>query len=169
MFIKKTLKIQEKLKELEIFHENEIYIYISWYNKFAGFRWKHADVSRTQRVCHAIHIIFWIFSRQGITVPSFIILGYVSQILERGIFLLPPIREQPQKWPSWIRLRPLIHYSWIFIEYQPRTIEDHHCLLKRSRDLGPWLKYFGSSSKWFVGFRTYDTRYLHLLSNIELK
>ena len=26
--------------------------------KFAEFRWKNADVSRTQAVCHVIHIIF---------------------------------------------------------------------------------------------------------------
>ena len=48
--------------------------------------------------------IFWIFFRQGVTVPSFIIVGYMWQILERGPFW-PPIREQPQKGPSWIGLR----------------------------------------------------------------
>ena len=26
--------------------------------KFADFRWKNADVSRTQGVCHVIHIFF---------------------------------------------------------------------------------------------------------------
>ena len=26
--------------------------------KFADFRWKNADVSRTQGVCHLIHIFF---------------------------------------------------------------------------------------------------------------
>ena len=26
--------------------------------KFADFRWKNADVSRIQGVCHVIHIIF---------------------------------------------------------------------------------------------------------------
>ena len=34
--------------------------------------------------------------------PSFIIVGYVWQILGRG---LPPIREQPRKGPSWIGLK----------------------------------------------------------------
>ena len=34
---------------------------------------------------------FWNFFRQGVTVPSFIIVGYVWQILERGgLFALPP-------------------------------------------------------------------------------
>ena len=35
--------------------------------------------------------------------PSFIIAGYVWQILGWGTFL-PPIREQPRKGPSWIGL-----------------------------------------------------------------
>ena len=35
--------------------------------------------------------IVWIFSRWGITVPSFIMVGYVSQILgKRGLFAPPP-------------------------------------------------------------------------------
>ena len=39
------------------------------------------------------------------TVPSFIIVGYVRQILWKGdLFAPPPIREQPWKSPSWIVL-----------------------------------------------------------------
>ena len=38
------------------------------------------------------------------TVSSFMIVGYLWQILERGAFLALPIREQPQKGPSWIGL-----------------------------------------------------------------
>ena len=26
--------------------------------KFSDFRWKHADVSRTQEVCHVIHLFY---------------------------------------------------------------------------------------------------------------
>ena len=37
--------------------------------------------------------IFWIFFRWGVSVPSFIIAGYVWQILDRRSF--PPIPEQP--------------------------------------------------------------------------
>ena len=33
--------------------------------------------------------IFWTFFREGITVPNFIIVGYVWQTLGRGAFLLP--------------------------------------------------------------------------------
>ena len=50
--------------------------------------------------------IFSIFFRKGITVTSFIIAGHVWQISGRGsLFALPPIREKPQKGPSWIGLR----------------------------------------------------------------
>ena len=64
--------------------------------KFADFRRKTADVSRTYAVCHVIYI-FNIFLRCGITVPSFIIVGYVRQILgSRGAFLPPPSVRSPE-------------------------------------------------------------------------
>ena len=46
--------------------------------KVANLRRKYANVSRTQGMCLVIFFIFyfWIF-RQSITVPSFIIVGYV--------------------------------------------------------------------------------------------
>ena len=71
--------------------------------KFADFRWKNGDVSRTQGVCHVIHIHFGPSVDKVYFVPSFIIVGYVWQILRREAFL-PAIREQPQKSPSWIGL-----------------------------------------------------------------
>ena len=71
--------------------------------KFADFRWKNADVSRTQGVWHDSYM-FWIFFWQGITVPSFIIVGCVTDFRDGGPFCPPPIREQPQKSPSWIGL-----------------------------------------------------------------
>ena len=37
MFIKKSLKTQEKLKELEIMYRNAIYICISWYKRICWF------------------------------------------------------------------------------------------------------------------------------------
>ena len=58
--------------------------------KFADFWWKNADVSRTQGVCQVIYIIFWIFFRSGITVPSIIYVGYVWQILGKGDLSPPP-------------------------------------------------------------------------------
>ena len=35
-----------------------IYICISWYIKVANFRWKNADVSKTQGICHVIYMFF---------------------------------------------------------------------------------------------------------------
>ena len=74
--------------------------------KFAFFPWKML-MSAELKGC-ATWYIFWIFFRWGITVPSFIISGYVSQILGRGPFCRSPppprIRDQPQKDPSWIGL-----------------------------------------------------------------
>ena len=51
-----------------------IYVFLD-ITKVADFRRKNADVSRTQGVCYVIYILFR--SSLGITVPSFIILGYV--------------------------------------------------------------------------------------------
>ena len=64
--------------------------------KVADLRWKNADVSRTHGVSDMIYIFFLIFFRQGTTVPSSIIVGYVWQILGRGVFC-SPTREQPEK------------------------------------------------------------------------
>ena len=51
--------------------------------KFAGFRWKYADAS---------------FFGLGITVPSFIIVRYVWQILGMvGIFVPPPSASSPEE------------------------------------------------------------------------
>ena len=44
--------------------------------KFADFRRKNADRKNSGCVSRDLYI-FWIFFRQGITVPSFIIAGYV--------------------------------------------------------------------------------------------
>ena len=46
--------------------------------KIANFWWKNADVSRTQRMSHTRDLyVFQILFRQVITVPGFIIVGYV--------------------------------------------------------------------------------------------
>ena len=61
--------------------------------------------SRTQGVCHMIYIFFG-SSLGKVKLSSFIIVGYVWQILGRvGLFAPPTIREQPRKGLSWIRLR----------------------------------------------------------------
>ena len=45
------------LKELEILHQNTISVFLDKM-RFADFRWKNADASRTQGLCHVIHIFF---------------------------------------------------------------------------------------------------------------
>ena len=87
-------------------HQNPIHICISWYNKICWFpvkkRWCQQNLGGVSRDSY----VFWIFFREGITVPGFIIVRYVWQILgRRAPFCpLPPIREQPRKCPSWIGL-----------------------------------------------------------------
>ena len=82
-------------------------------NKFADFRWKDARVSRYQAMCHVFFGSFFMsfldllkvrhncakFDHCRICLKDF---------RERGLFAPhpTPIREQPQKCPSWIWLRP---------------------------------------------------------------
>ena len=104
--LKKSLKTQEKLEELEIIYLNGIYICISWYSKICWFPVKKCWCQQNPRGVSCDSYSFWNFFRYGITVPSFIIVGYVWQILGRGTFsfLSPPISEQPWKIPSLIGL-----------------------------------------------------------------
>ena len=49
------------LKELEIMYQYVVYICISsngFLVKSTDFQWKHFDISRTQGLCHVIHIVF---------------------------------------------------------------------------------------------------------------
>ena len=55
--------------------------------KVADFKWKNTDVSRNQEWV-TWFVYFWTFFREGITVPNFIIVGYVWQTLGRGAFIL---------------------------------------------------------------------------------
>ena len=45
--------------------------------KLADFWRKNANISRSQEVCHVIHIFFKSSLGKSITVPGFIIVGYV--------------------------------------------------------------------------------------------
>ena len=97
--LKQSLKTQKKLKESEIIYQNAIYICISWYSKVYWFPVKK----------------YWCQQKTGITVPIFVIVGYVWQILGRGIFLPPPlspIHEQPPKSPSWIGFKAKRDLNW---------------------------------------------------------
>ena len=50
--------------------------------KVADFRWKNDDVSRSQEC-----VTWCIYFLEGISVPSFIIVGYMWQIFGRRVFL----------------------------------------------------------------------------------
>ena len=59
--------------------------------------------------------------------PSFIIVGYVWQLLGRGggLFSLPPIREEPRKNSFWIGLNCIENSSWEDWNYiLPNLYED---------------------------------------------
>ena len=80
----------------------------------ADFRGKNADVSRTHRL-HIDLYVFWIFFRQGTTMISFFIVGYVWQIRITDRYLLHLFREQPRKGPSWIGLRFKLLKYFLFV------------------------------------------------------
>ena len=80
MFIKITFKDSKKVKQnRKYILKCNLYLYFLNITKVTDFRWKNADVTRTQGVRHMIYM-FFIFFRKSITVPSFIIVGYVWQI-----------------------------------------------------------------------------------------
>ena len=69
-------------------YQNVIYICISWYNKICKFPVKKSWFQQNSRCVSRNSYIFWIFFGLGIIVPSFIIVGYVWQILGRGHYCL---------------------------------------------------------------------------------
>ena len=58
MFIKTIFKDSKKVKELEIMYQNAIYTVFLDKVKFADFLSKNYDVSRTEGMCHLIHMFF---------------------------------------------------------------------------------------------------------------
>ena len=85
-------------------YQNPIYMCISWCSKICWFPVKICWCQQNSRDLSRGLNFFCIFLRQGITVPSFIIVGYVWRILGKKPPPLP-IREQPRKSPSWIGLK----------------------------------------------------------------
>ena len=64
--------------------------------KFADVRRKNADVSRTQKVCHLIHIFFG-YSLGKINCATFHHCSIcVTNIRERGPFCTPPSVSSPE-------------------------------------------------------------------------
>ena len=101
MFIKTTFKDIKKVKRIKIYALIvATYICISWYYKICWLPVRNADVSRYKEVCHEVYMFFWIFFRQRIPVPNFIIVEYVHQIFLGGEPLAPP----PNPWAARKRL-----------------------------------------------------------------
>ena len=63
MFIKKSLKTQENLKELEIMYQNAIYICFSWYNNNLLISGEKMLMSSELRGGVTWFISFWIIFR----------------------------------------------------------------------------------------------------------
>ena len=79
MFIKKAFKGSKKLKKLD------------------DFRWKKCWCQQRSSGVSRDLYIFWIFSGQGVTVPSAIIARYVRHTLGRVPFLSPQSMRSPKK------------------------------------------------------------------------
>ena len=130
---------------------NGIYICISWYSKICWFPVKKCWCQQNPSCVSCDSYSFWNFFRYGITLPIFIIVGYVWHILGRGAFLVLLIREQPQKSPTWIGLK------------QKSNIAILKCQISRF-----WSK-FVSFKQWswqqtnyhFVTSHIYMTKYPH--------
>ena len=92
-------------------YQNIIYIGISQHSKICWFsvnkRWRQQSWRGVSRDS----FIFWIFFRQGITVPSFIIVRYAWHILGRGAFLVSPpsVKIHKMTHPEWGLMYP--HYN----------------------------------------------------------
>ena len=77
-------------------YENGVYICISWYSKICWFWVKRCYCQQNSKGVSRDLFIFWSFFGCSITVPSFIIVGYVWHILEKWDFL-PPL-SHPLPW-----------------------------------------------------------------------
>ena len=100
IFVKTIFKDLKKLKESEIMYRNAIYICkICWFLVKKCLCQQNSE-ERVTWFTSFLDLLLLI-----ITVPSFIIVGYVWQILGRWPFCPQPHPVQPQKVPSWIGLR----------------------------------------------------------------
>ena len=68
--------------------------------EFADFRWKIADVSRTQWMCHVIYIFLDLLWLRYNCAKFHHCRIFVIDFREERAFLPRPIREQPRKSPS---------------------------------------------------------------------
>ena len=78
-------------------HQNAVHIWISWYSKIYWFSTKKCWCQQNARGVPCDSYIFWSFFGLGITVPSFIIVGYMWQILGREPFLSRTSMSRPKR------------------------------------------------------------------------
>ena len=116
--LEEPLKTQKSKKENRSYVlKCNLYLYFLIKQKLLIFREKML-MSAELEGCFTWFIYFWIILRWGITVPSFISLGYVWQILEKGTFLTPPPFPLLNPWA--VQKRPILnsvervneHISW---------------------------------------------------------
>ena len=90
--LKQSLNTQDKLKEIEIMYQNAIYISTSWYSKICWFLVKKCWCQQYSRdvSCYSYVYFFVLLLLRCNFSSSFIIVGYVWQILGKGAFLPPP-------------------------------------------------------------------------------
>ena len=76
-------------------------------SKFSGFRWKKFWCQQNSRGVSRDSYFCLIFFRHGMPVPSFIIVGYVRQTLDKWAFLGPPHQWAAPKKPILNRVKLL--------------------------------------------------------------
>ena len=102
MLIKKIIKDPKEVKRIRNYVPKlQTISAFSDIAKFADFRWKNADVSTIQGVCHVIHIFFG--SSLG-NLAKFHHCMIDDRFYGGGSFCTPAIQEQSWKGSSWIGL-----------------------------------------------------------------
>ena len=123
MFIKTIFKDSGKVKRIKNYLlKCNLYLYFLIYQNMLISGEKILMSAELKR-CVTWLLFFWIFFRHGISVWSFIIVGYVRQTLDKGAFLGPPMREQPRKRPFWIGLNYEPDCDWASAIYANTNVD----------------------------------------------
>ena len=104
IFIKTTLKDLRKIRRIRNYVSKWIYICISWYSKICWFPEKKCWCQQNPSCVSCDSYSFWNFFRYK-SANFHHCRICVTDFREGGGFLALPIREQPQKSPTWIGLK----------------------------------------------------------------
>ena len=115
-------------------YENVVYICIFWYSKIYWYPVKKCWCQQNSRHVSRGSYIFWIFFGKGITVPRFVVVGYVWQILGRGSYFVSSIREQARKGPFWKELKGLLE-NWLHFSCKYKGNHMHREKSKREKEI----------------------------------